>query len=87
MSNVSGLVAALADSGIARIVLAAGMYVLDAGTACNSYSWLCVGRAVTIEAAETGTVVVDAAQQRRGAPRPGVATGDPAVRVAPRGPR
>ena len=48
-----------------RIVLAAGTYEFDGSTACNSASWLCVDRAVTIEAAEAGTVVLDAQGARR----------------------
>ena len=59
------LTAALADSGIDRIVLAAGVYELDPTDVCDSDSWLCVTSAVTIEAAEAGTVVLDATGQRR----------------------
>ena len=56
---------ALADPTVDRIVLVAGSYEFDGSTACHSTSWLCVDRAVTIEAAEAGTVVLDAKGSRR----------------------
>ena len=57
----------IADATVDRIVLAAGTYEFDVSTACesDSASWLCVDRAVTIEAAEAGTVVLDAKGARR----------------------
>ena len=59
------LQAALAVATVDRIVLAAGTYEFDNSTACDSESWLCVDRAVTIEAAEAGTVVLYAKGARR----------------------
>ena len=64
-ASVLELQAALADATVDRIVLAAGTYEFDGSTACDSWSWLCVDRAVTIEAAEAGTVVLDAKRARR----------------------
>ena len=52
ISHVAGLTGALADASVARIVVAAGHYALDAE--------LSVTRAVIIEAAVAGTVVLDA---------------------------
>ena len=59
------LTAALNHFAVATIVLASGTYEFDASTACDSYSWLCINRAVTIQAAEVGMVVLDAKGQRR----------------------
>ena len=52
VSDVAGLTSALADASVARIVVAAGYYALNAE--------LSVTRAVVIEAAVAGTVVLDA---------------------------
>ena len=65
VSSTARLIAALADSGNGRIVLMPGHYELDTGNVCDSVSWLCINRAVTIEASVTGTVVLDAKGQRR----------------------
>ena len=69
VNTVSGLTDAVHRSSVDRIVLAPGVYEMDASDVCDrdsqpswhpSGSWLCVSRAMTIEAAVNGTVVLDA---------------------------
>ena len=57
MSDVAGLSAALADPSISHIVLAAGTYSLT--------SQLSISRDVTLEAAQTGAVVLDGQDSTR----------------------
>ena len=62
------LQAALADATVDRIVLAAGTYAYDAllHPGCGGSSWLCLTTDnVRIEAAEAGTVVLDAQRAAR----------------------
>ena len=58
-STVGEFTAAIADSSINKILLAAGTYELTSGT-CNQYSAVCIDRALTIEAQVPGSVVLDA---------------------------
>ena len=63
VSTVAELTAAVADSSISRILLAAGTYAFSSGTVCVSSgdpSALCISRDVSLEALEPGTVVLDA---------------------------
>ena len=56
------------DGGITHIVAGPGTYEMDASDVCSlsSTSWLCVTTPnLIIEAAEPGTVVLDAKQQGR----------------------
>ena len=74
VSNATGLRAAVANGSIGRIVLAAGNYSLTSAT-CRPTdpTWgfdlgptgLCVGRAVTLAAAQAGTVMLDAGKKGR----------------------
>ena len=61
MSTVNALIAAVADVSISHFVLAPGVYEFDGTTPCDE-SALCfeAGRSVVIEAAQPGTVVLDA---------------------------
>ena len=68
VSTTRELTLALHSGAAGRIVLAAGTYELDTTdpNLCSMDStWLCVNRAVTIEAAEPGAVELDAMGQRR----------------------
>jgi len=75
VNSTSGLTEALANDAIRRVVLMPGTYELDANTngtcsgnespAAGSESWFCIDRAVTIEAAEAGTVELNAKEQKR----------------------
>ena len=73
VSNATGLRAAVANSSIGQIVLANGTHSLTSAM-CHpkdQYGYdlgptgLCVGRAVTLAAAQAGTVVLDAGKQGR----------------------
>ena len=63
-STVGEFTAAIADSSINKILLAAGTYELTSGT-CNQYSAVCIDRALTIEAQVPGSVVLNAMGARR----------------------
>ena len=63
-STVGEFTAAIADSSINKILLAAGTYELTSGT-CNQYSAVCIDRALTIEAEVPGAVVLNAMGARR----------------------
>ena len=65
VNSTVGLTEALADGAIGGIVIMPGTYQLDTANVCDGDSWLCVDRAMTIQAAEAGTVVLDARGQRR----------------------
>ena len=66
VTSASELTAAVHDGGITHIVAGPGTYEMDASDVCNSYTWLCVTTPnLIIEAAEPGTVVLDAKQQGR----------------------
>ena len=73
VKNAAGLRAAVANGSIGRIVLAAGNYSLTSAM-CHPKdpflgdlgpTGLCVGRAVTLAAAQAGTVVLDAGKKGR----------------------
>ena len=73
VSNAAELRAAVANGSIGRIVLAPGTYSLTSAM-CHPKNpdgddlrptGLCVGRAVTLAAAQAGTVVLDAGKQGR----------------------
>ena len=63
MNTVGEFTTALGDDAIGRIVLGPGTYEFTTDM-CSS-SALCVDRAVTIEAAEAGTVVLNGMGARR----------------------
>ena len=63
-STVGELGAAIADSSISKILLAAGTYELTSDV-CDSYSAVCIDRALTIEAEVPGAVVLNAMGARR----------------------
>jgi hypothetical protein len=63
-STVGEFTAAIADSSINKILLAAGTYELTSNV-CDSYSAVCIDRALTIEAQVPGAVVLDAMGARR----------------------
>ena len=65
VSTVAELTAAVTDASISRILLTAGTYTFASGTVCvgqtvGDTSALCIGRDVSLEALEPGTVVLDA---------------------------
>ena len=63
-STVGEFTAAIADSSVNKILLAAGTYELTSD-ACDSYSAVCIDRALTIEAEVPGAVVLNAMGARR----------------------
>ena len=68
VTSASELTAAVHDGGITHIVAGPGTYEMDPSDVCasDSNSWLCVSSDnIIIEAAEPGTVVLDAKQQGR----------------------
>ena len=66
VTSASELTAAVHDGGITHIVAGPGTYEMNASDACNSTSWLCVTTDnLVIEAAEPGTVVLNATKQAR----------------------
>ena len=62
-STVGEFTAAIADSSINKILLAAGTYELTSDMCTGSA--ICIGRALTIEAQVPGSVVLDAKGGRR----------------------
>ena len=68
IAAASELTAAVHDGGITHIVAGPGTYEMDPSDVCSStsYSWLCVTTPnLIIEAAEPGTVVLNATKQGR----------------------
>ena len=63
-STVGEFTAAVGNSAVDKILLAAGTYELTSGT-CNQYSAVCIDRALTIEAQVPGSVVLNAMGARR----------------------
>ena len=63
-STVGEFTAAVADSSVNKILLAAGTYELTTNV-CDSYSAVCIDRALTIEAEVPGAVVLNAMGARR----------------------
>ena len=63
-STVGEFAAAVADSSVNKILLAAGTYELTTNV-CSSYSAVCIDRALTIEAEVPGAVVLNAMGARR----------------------
>ena len=63
-STVGEFTAAVADSSVNKILLAAGTYELMTNV-CSSYSAVCIDRALTIEAEVPGAVVLNAMGARR----------------------
>ena len=63
-STVGEFTAAIADSSVNKILLAAGTYELTTNV-CSSYSAVCIDRALTIEAEVSGAVVLNAMGARR----------------------
>ena len=60
------LTAAVHGGNLHHIVLAPGVYEMNASDVCDSETWLCVTTPnLVIEAAEPGTVVLDAKLQSR----------------------
>ena len=64
-STVDEFTAAIADSSVNKILLAAGTYEFRWSNVCDSYSWICIDRALTIEAEVPGAVVLNAMGARR----------------------
>ena len=58
-STVGEFTAAVGNSAVDKILLAAGTYELTSSV-CDSYSAICIDRALTIEAQVPGSVVLDA---------------------------
>ena len=58
-STVGEFTAAVGNSAVDKILLAAGTYELTTNV-CSSYSAVCIDRALTIEAEVPGSVVLDA---------------------------
>ena len=63
-STVGEFTAAIADSSVNKILLAAGTYELTSNV-CSSSSAVCIDRALTIEAEVPGAVVLNAMRARR----------------------
>ena len=63
-STVGEFTAAIADSSVNKILLAAGTYKLTTNV-CSSYSAVCIDRALTIEAEVSAAVVLNAMGARR----------------------
>jgi hypothetical protein len=63
-STVGEFTAAIADSSVNKILLAAGTYELTSNV-CSLSSAVCIDRALTIEAEVPGAVVLDAKGGRR----------------------
>ena len=65
--DIRGLSAALNNPAISRIVLAPGEYTFayDGNCPGATSTWFCIGRSVAIEAAEPGTVELNAMGQGR----------------------
>ena len=63
-STVGEFFAAVGNSAVDKILLAAGTYELTSNV-CDSYSAVCIDRALTIEAEVPGAVVLNAMGARR----------------------
>ena len=59
VSSTTALVAAIYNNAVSKIVVQAGTYEFSSSMSCGG-SALCINRAVTIEAAVPGSVVLDA---------------------------
>ena len=63
-STVDEFTAAVSNSAVDKILLAAGTYELTSNV-CDSFSAVCIDRALTIEAEVPGAVVLNAMGARR----------------------